>query len=90
MLRAYYRAIDRKRYQQKIASGEKLSPFEIFERDDWTCQVCGLWVDRDASVPAPLSPTLDHRIPLSKGGLHTPGNVQLAHFHCNSIKGNKT
>ncbi|MEO3856223.1 HNH endonuclease signature motif containing protein [Acrocarpospora sp. B8E8] len=33
-----------------------------------------------------FAPTLDHVIPLAKGGLHEPGNLQLAHFICNSTK----
>lgn len=30
--------------------------------------------------------TLDHIIPLSKGGTHTWDNVQLAHMSCNAGK----
>lgn len=31
-------------------------------------------------------PSIDHVIPISKGGTHTWDNVRLAHHHCNSIK----
>lgn len=41
----------------------------------------------NTTVPHPLSPTLDHITPLAEGGEHTPENVQLAHFICNSHKG---
>lgn len=34
-------------------------------------------------------PSVDHVIPLSKGGTHTWDNVKLAHKRCNSKKGNK-
>ena len=34
-------------------------------------------------------PTLDHIIPLSKGGSHTWDNVQLAHMGCNAGKCDK-
>ena len=34
--------------------------------------------------------TVDHIIPLSKGGRDTPDNMQLAHNWCNQTKGNKT
>lgn len=34
-----------------------------------------------------LAMTLDHIIPLSKGGSHTADNLQCAHFMCNSKKG---
>lgn len=62
---------------------------ETFERDGWCCQLCSLPVDREAQVPAPLAPTLDHIIPLAQGGMHEPANVQCAHFLCNSIKGDR-
>ena len=32
-------------------------------------------------------PSIDHVIPLSKGGTHSWDNVKLAHFSCNSAKG---
>jgi 5-methylcytosine-specific restriction endonuclease McrA len=34
----------------------------------------------------PDAPTVDHIIPLAKGGTHTWDNVQLAHWSCNSDK----
>ena len=36
-----------------------------------------------------LYPTIDHIIPLSKGGTHTWNNVQLAHMCCNAGKCDK-
>jgi 5-methylcytosine-specific restriction endonuclease McrA len=35
------------------------------------------------------SPTIDHIIPLSRGGVDGPVNVQAAHFGCNSRKNNR-
>lgn len=60
-----------------------------YERDDWTCQLCGDLTDRTASVPDPLAPTLDHIIALANGGTHEPANVQTAHFMCNVRKGDR-
>ncbi|WP_425411627.1 HNH endonuclease [Lacticigenium naphthae] len=34
-------------------------------------------------------PSIEHVIPLSKGGTHTWDNVRLAHIHCNIIKSDK-
>lgn len=34
-------------------------------------------------------PSIDHVVPLSKGGTHTWDNVKLAHHYCNTIKSNK-
>lgn len=36
-----------------------------------------------------MSPSIDHVIPLSRGGAHAMGNVQSAHLRCNSSKGDK-
>jgi len=36
-----------------------------------------------------MGATIDHIIPLSKGGLHMMSNCQLAHRRCNSYKGNE-
>jgi len=58
----------------------------IFERDQWRCQLCRKKVNRNAVVPHPKAPTLDHILPLSLGGTHEPANVQLACFMCNCLK----
>ena len=36
-----------------------------------------------------MSPSLDHVVPLSLSGAHTPENVRLAHVRCNTAKGNR-
>ncbi|WP_158070491.1 HNH endonuclease [Streptomyces luteocolor] len=36
-----------------------------------------------------MSPSLDHVIPLSRGGSHRRDNVQLAHLRCNLRKNNR-
>lgn len=59
----------------------------IFDRDGWICGICDDPVDRAMEYPDPMSVSLDHIIPLSKGGSHTPENVQCAHLDCNLRKG---
>jgi predicted nucleic acid-binding Zn ribbon protein len=66
---------------------ELFDPAVIFERDGWRCQLCGKAVRRSAKVPHPLAPTVDHIVPVSRGGDHVPSNVQCAHFACNNRKG---
>lgn len=52
---------------------------EIWERDSGRCHICQrpTW-EEDF--------TLDHLIPLSKGGSHTRTNVAIAHRWCNSSR----
>lgn len=69
---------------------EDIDPVRLFQRDSWTCQLCGELIDAELSHPHPLAATIDHVVPLSKGGSHTWGNVQAAHFRCNNKKGTRT
>lgn len=62
---------------------------KIFERDGWACHLCGKAVLRTAVAPHPRAPTIDHVIPLARGGTHEPANVKTAHFLCNSIKSDR-
>lgn len=55
----------------------------------WTgvCGICGLPMDREVRWPDPMSKSIDHIIPLSKGGSHTQENLAWAHLGCNVRKG---
>lgn len=80
----------RRRARKKAAAtGNPVLFREIAERDAWTCHLCASPVGR-LPWPDPMSPSLDHVLPLSKGGLHDPRNVRLAHLRCNSAKGDRT
>lgn len=69
---------------------EPIDPAEVYAADDWTCQICGGLVDVEKFHPHPGSPSLDHIVPMSKGGPHMRDNVQTAHLGCNVQKGNRT
>lgn len=77
---------DTREARQRGATIERVHRQRVYERDGWVCQLCRRPVKRDAQVPHPLAPTLDHIIPLAAGGAHAYANVQLAHFLCNSTK----
>jgi 5-methylcytosine-specific restriction endonuclease McrA len=65
---------------------EDIDPTAVFERDGWICGICGKKVNPRLKYPDPRSASLDHIVPLNKGGDHVWSNVQLAHFGCNSGK----
>lgn len=72
--------------------GAACAPFrrqQIFERDHWTCMLCHGALARTEVVPHPFAPTIDHVVPLARGGAHAPWNVQAAHFICNSRKSDR-
>ena len=62
-------------------------------RDGLRCAICGGmcdWNDHSWSkYSGPMYPSIDHIIPMSKGGGHVWENVQVAHIICNSEKGDK-
>lgn len=66
---------------------EPIDVRDVFERDGWICGICSEPVDREAKAPHPNSASLDHVIPMARGGGHLYENVQCAHFLCNSLKG---
>lgn len=54
------------------------------------CGICGNPVDFSFKFPHPLSPCIDHIIPIAKGGHPSDiDNLQLAHFCCNRQKSDK-
>lgn len=59
----------------------KLTRFEVFKRDHYTCQYCG---------KETRQLTLDHVLPRYRGGEHTWENVVSACILCNRRKAGKT
>lgn len=83
-----YRANDAKRRAgRQTVIVERFTHEEVFERDHWKCGVCHRPVDSAYLWPHPLSPTLDHIVPLSEHGDHTRANCRLAHARCNTSRG---
>jgi hypothetical protein len=59
---------------------------QIAGRDHWRCGLCGGAVSKKREHPDPLAPSIDHIVPLSKGGDNEPANLQLTHLRCNLSK----
>lgn len=62
---------------------------KVIKRDHGICQICGKACnehDLRWGTLGPDFPTVDHIIPLAKGGTHTWSNVQCACAMCNSDK----
>lgn len=62
----------------------------LYRRDAGVCYLCGKlcdWDDKHDNVVGANYPSIDHIIPIARGGLHSWGNVRLAHHLCNSVKG---
>lgn len=54
------------------------------------CGICGKPVDFTLRYPNPLAPSIDHIIPIDRGGHPSDiSNLQLAHWTCNRQKSDK-
>lgn len=78
-------AYHQRRARKKNPDGriEQITTADVAVRDREMCGICSTAVDMTLIYPDPGSPSLDHVIPLSRGGEHTWENVQLAHLGCN-------
>lgn len=80
----------RRALERNGCEAEEVNPYEVFARDRWVCQGCQRGTPRELrGTLDPAAPELDHVIPLSKGGSHTMGNLQLLCRKCNGEKGDK-
>jgi 5-methylcytosine-specific restriction endonuclease McrA len=73
----------RKRARHFGVEYEPISKTKLFERDGYLCGICGEPTKKDEAVPHPQAPTIDHIVPMSRGGPHLYSNVQCACFECN-------
>jgi len=81
----------RKALERGARTADRIDPIQIFERDGWRCQICGIKTAKDKrGTYHDKAPELDHIIPLSKGGLHSFANVQCTCRKCNGAKSDTT
>lgn len=78
----------KRREQIKDAFVEDVSYDDIYIRYGGICQICGMVVYHKSAIDI-WGGTVDHIIPLSKGGTHEISNCQLAHMICNTLKKDK-
>ncbi len=78
-----------KRRRAVYRKGENINHLEVFEYHNWICNICGQDIDPGVRFPDKRAASLEHIIPISKGGQHVWDNVAPAHIECNNKKGNK-
>lgn len=94
---AVLRGRDRAMYRRALKydpNAELIVSLEVFERDNWVCQLCHDPIpveSRDINEMHlgkydPNAPVVEHTVALSVGGKHCMGNVVAAHQNCNSRK----
>jgi 5-methylcytosine-specific restriction endonuclease McrA len=71
--------------RRALIAGNGSEPYdrlEIYDRDQGICHLCHEFVEWDDF-------SIDHLIPISKGGPDTPANVATSHLRCNLSRGNR-
>ena len=86
--RARYRIKTVKR-QSKLVKPSRLAADEVVRTYGSNCHICQQPIDPSLPRTSKLGLTVDHVIPLSKGGSDTIDNLRPAHWSCNNRKSDK-
>lgn len=85
---------NRRKKIQNALIDKDISLEKLYKRDNGICSICGGkcdWSDHQYRgryfIVGKTYPSIDHVIPLAKGGTHSWDNVKLAHHSCNTAKG---
>lgn len=84
------RAAENDRRKRARKRGATIGPVDIEALWTGHCGICLLPMDPDLPYPDPLSKSVDHIIPLVRGGTHEQSNLQYAHLRCNFAKGTRS
>lgn len=95
------RRLSRMAYKRRINEhnlvDKDISLVRLYKRDGGVCYICGEhcnWSDKEVTeegytIVGDKYPTIEHVIPLSKGGKHSWDNVKLSCMRCNVLKRDK-
>lgn len=78
-----------KKYNFDTNEFDIIPMYEFSEKQNFRCAICNgkmnhNWRENENNY---LYHTIDHILPISKGGRHNFGNIQIVHFLCNMVKG---
>lgn len=68
--------------------GAAFTVHDLIARDGNSCGICGSTIT-NVAYPDMASASIDHIVPISRGGEHTLNNARATHLHCNIKRGNK-
>lgn len=80
----------KKTRRERIKKGfrkDRISRSVVFGLAKWKCKSCGVSVHWPTGDHLPTEATIDHIVPIAKGGLHVYSNVQCLCRKCNTAKG---
>lgn len=76
--------------QARVREAGSYADRDVFVRDNWVCYLCGGLIDAELPRTDPMGATIDHVVPLARGGDDSLENVRAAHFSCNVRKGSSS
>ncbi|MDR0455764.1 MAG: HNH endonuclease [Treponema sp.] len=77
-----------KKYKSLTNQFDYIPLYEYSEKQNFKCAVCGgkmnhEWIRHENNY---LYHTIDHILPINKGGQHRDNNIQIVHLICNMVK----
>jgi 5-methylcytosine-specific restriction endonuclease McrA len=78
-----------RRQRARVNGKTRYRKRDIFERDNWTCHLCGDGIDSTLKYPHRMSASIDHVIPIAYFGPDEPENLAASHLICNLRKGHR-
>lgn len=85
--KSYYNLNRNKRIKEVF--DEPIDIQVLLDRDSSVCYLCHNLIDSTLRYPDLMSVSVDHKIPLSKGGRHNYENTAATHLSCNFRKKDK-
>lgn len=83
--RSDHQGVYRRQFDKQRAKLKKYA-----ESNGAVCHICGQPIDTRLKYPDPWSMTIDHIVPINKGGHPSDSdNLAVAHFRCNRLKSDK-
>lgn len=73
--------------RRALLRGSTVGPVDLDALWTGDCPLCALPILPELVAPDPMSRSLDHIIPLARGGTHEQSNLQWTHLRCNLRKG---
>lgn len=90
--RACINRFNNRRKEERIYRNGKpdltINLYKVYDKFNGVCVGCGKVLNFEVDSNSDDYPSIDHILPLSKGGLHRWDNVQLMCRKCNMFKGN--
>lgn len=82
--------VRRRNSRIRSVESEEYTTRQVFERDSGICYLCGELLFLDVPHPERSFASIDHVVPISRGGADTLDNVRIACLSCNLRKNDKT